>query len=309
MDYRQIQYFVVLFEEGSVTRAANRLNIVQPALSMQVSRLEETLGRQLFVRSNRGMVATAHATQMYARFLPILAEFERARAELLETGGELAGHARIGLPASIAQDVLPSALAEFSQRFPRITVSVTEAYSEALVQGVTSGQLDTAIVNKPRRLSLRSETVLEEEFILASGPRHAPLPERISLREVTRLKLVLPTRQHGLRAALEGFADAAGLQLECALEIDSLPAIAQVVEQGELATLLPRIALRSRLAEGRLRAHEVMRPTLARELVAVSHPRRPVPPPAENLMKVLVQHLQERKATQTRSKAKAKPRT
>lgn len=291
MDYRQVQYFVVLFEEGSVTRAAHRLNIVQPALSMQVARLEEELGRQLFVRSNRGMVPTEHATQMYARFLPILADFESARAELLETGGELTGHARIGLPASIAQDVLPAAIAEFSQRFPRVTVSVTEAYSEALVQGVTSGQLDTAIVNKPRRLALKSEPVLEEEFVLATGPRHATLPDKVSLREVARLRLVLPTRQHGLRAALDGFADAAGLRLECALEVDSLPAIAQVVEQGELATLLPRTALRSRLAEQRLRAHRVVRPALVRQLVAVSHPRRPVPPPAASLMEVLIRHL------------------
>jgi len=308
MDYRQIQYFVVLFEEGSVTRAANRLNIVQPALSMQVARLEEELGRQLFVRSNRGMVATAHATQLYARFLPILAEFERARSELLETGGELAGHARIGLPASIAQDVLPAALAEFSLRFPRVSVSVTEAYSEALVQGVTSGQLDTAIINMPRRLTLRAETVLEEEFVLATGPRHVRLPDKLAFREVTRLKLVLPTRQHGLRTALEGFADAAGLQLECALEIDSLPAIAQVVEQGDLATLLPRIALRSRFAEGRLRSHEVVRPALTRQLVAVSHPRRPVPPPAETLLSVLVQHLRERKVEQSASAAKRSPK-
>lgn len=294
MDYRQIQYFVVLYEERSVTRAASRLNIVQPALSMQVARLEEELGRQLFVRSNRGMVPTAHATQMYGRFVPVLAEFERARAELLETGGELAGHARIGLPASIAQDVLPAALAEFSRRFPRVTVSVTEAYSEALVQAVTSGQLDTAIVNKPRRLALKSTAVLDEEFVLATGPGHRRLAEKVPLREVAKLKLVLPTRQHGLRTALEGFADAAGLRLDCALEIDSLPAIAQVVEQGELATLLPRTALRSRLAEERLRAHRVVRPVLRRQLIAVSHPTRPVPPPAASLLEMLVRHLQEK---------------
>ncbi|MGE4242046.1 LysR family transcriptional regulator [Ramlibacter sp.] len=291
MDYRQIQYFVVLYEEGSVTRAAHRLNIVQPALSMQVARLEEELARQLFVRSNRGMIPTTHATQMYGRFLPILAEFERARAELLETGGALSGHARIGLPASIAQDVLPAAMVEFSQRFPGVTVSVTEAYSEVLVQGVTSGQLDAAIVNKPRRLTLQAAPVLDEEFVLATGPRHARVPAKVTLREASRLKLVLPTRQHGLRAALEGFADAAGLHLECVMEIDSLPAIAQVVEQGELATLLPRTALRSRLADGRLRAHRLVRPALVRHLVAVSHPRRPVPPPAASLLEVLVRHL------------------
>mgnify|MGYP000970546586 CR=1 FL=1 len=73
MDHRQIQYFVCLYEEGSVTRAAARLHIVQPALSMQIARLEQALGRPLFVRSNRGMVPTEHAARMYSLFMPVLA--------------------------------------------------------------------------------------------------------------------------------------------------------------------------------------------------------------------------------------------
>ncbi|TWO71117.1 LysR family transcriptional regulator [Caenimonas sedimenti] len=294
MDYRQIQYFVCLYEEGSVTRAASRLNIVQPALSMQIARLEEALGRQLFVRSNRGMVPTAHGTQMYALFMPVLADFERARAQLLSSGGELAGHARIGLPASIAQDVLAEALVEFSARFPRVTVSVTEAYSEALIQGVASGQLDTAIVNRPRRLALLAEPVLDEEFVLAVGLAHPPLPVRMPLRDALKLRLVLPTRQHGLRAALEGFADAAGLQIACAVEVDSLGAIAQIVERGEHATLLPRTALRGWLAAGSLREHHVTRPVLRRHLVSLAHPRRPVPAQAAGLLEVVVRRLREK---------------
>ncbi len=110
MDQRQIQYFVCLYEEGSVTRAAQRLHIVQPALSMQIAKLEQELGRQLFVRSSKGMVPTEHAAHMYALFLPVLADFERARAQLLATSSELAGFARIGLPASIAQDMLTPAI-------------------------------------------------------------------------------------------------------------------------------------------------------------------------------------------------------
>src|SRR4051812_12585653 len=106
MDHRQMQYFVCLYEEGSVTRAAKRLNIVQPALSMQIARLEQSLGRQLFVRSPRGMTPTAHGKHIYDLFMPVLAEFERARAQLRESSGELVGHATIGLPASLAQAVL-----------------------------------------------------------------------------------------------------------------------------------------------------------------------------------------------------------
>ena len=65
MEFRQVQYFICLFEEGTVTRAARRLNIVQPALSMQIAKLEEDLGQQLFERTKQGMVPTSAARQMY----------------------------------------------------------------------------------------------------------------------------------------------------------------------------------------------------------------------------------------------------
>src|SRR6478609_1252138 len=257
MDQRQIQYFVCLYEEGSVTRAAQRLHIVQPALSMQIAKLEEELGRQLFVRGSKGMTPTEHATHMYALFLPVLADFERARAQLLATSSELAGHARIGLPASIAQDILAPALLAFASRHPQVRVSVTEAYTEALVQGVAAGQLDAAIVNKPRRLMLKAQPVLRESLVLVTATSHRALPAQVSFRQAVKMPLVLPTRQHGLRA------------------------IMQLVQQrSELASLLPRTAVRSRLAEGSLRAHRVVGPALVRELVCVSHPTRPVAPPA-----------------------------
>lgn len=294
MDHRQIQYFVCLYEEGSVTRAAQRLHIVQPALSMQIAKLEEELGRQLFVRGSKGMTPTEHATHMYALFLPVLADFERARAQLLATSSELAGHARIGLPASIAQDILAPALLAFSSRHPQVRVSVTEAYTEALVQGVAAGQLDAAIVNKPRRLMLKAQPVLREGLVLVTATSHRPLPAQVGFRQAVKMPLVLPTRQHGLRAIVESACEAAGLQLHCAWEVDSLGAIMQLVQQRpELASLLPRTAVRSRLAECSLRAHRVVGPALARELVCVSHPTRPVAPPAAAFLEVLIGQIRE----------------
>jgi LysR family nitrogen assimilation transcriptional regulator len=71
MELRQVQYFICLYEEGSVTRAARRLNIVQPALSMQIAKLEEAFGQQLFERTRQGMLPTAAAPQMYRLFLPV----------------------------------------------------------------------------------------------------------------------------------------------------------------------------------------------------------------------------------------------
>ena len=68
MDLRQIQYFIALFEDGSVTRAAKRLNIVQPALSMQIAKLEDELHQQLFERNAHGMAPTAAGRLMYRLF-------------------------------------------------------------------------------------------------------------------------------------------------------------------------------------------------------------------------------------------------
>lgn len=292
MDYRQIQYFTCLYEEGSVTRAAQRLHIVQPALSMQIARLEEDLGRQLFLRSARGMVPTAHATHMYGLFMPVLAEFERARAQMLDTSGELVGHARIGLPASLAQAVLSDALVEFDASHPRVTVSVTEAYTEALVQAVAAGQLDAAIVNRPRRLALPAEPVLEEELLLVTSKDHEPLPARVPLRKLASLRLALPTRQHGLRAIVEAAAEAAGIQLACAVEVDSLHALLDLAKRGVHATVLPRSVASGEA--GAVRTHAITRPALVRQLVCVTHPRRPVPPPATALLETLTRHLKER---------------
>jgi LysR family nitrogen assimilation transcriptional regulator len=294
MDYRQIHYFVCLYEEGSATRAAQRLNIVQPALSMQIARLEEELGRQLFVRSSKGMVPTAHATQIYGTFSPLLAEFERARADLLGVDQELVGHARLGLPASVAKDALADAVSEFSARHPRVTVSVTEAYTEALVDAVSTGALDAAIVNRPARLVLRSEPVLDEQFVLAVASGFPALPARVPLRQAAKLRLVLPTRQHGLRITLDQLAETAGTPLQCAAEIDSLSAMLQLVARGGFAAILPRSAVRLQLGQESLRIHEVVRPVLVRHLVCVSHPRRPMPAPAARLVEVLVRHIRQR---------------
>lgn len=294
MDYRQIEYFICLYEEGSVTRAAQRLHIVQPALSMQIAKLEQALGRQLFVRSSKGMAPTEHGTQTYRLFLPILAQFADAEAQLLGTKTDLTGHARIGLPGSLAQDVLADAVADFSDRHPGVTVSVTEAYTDALVEGVKSGQLDAAIVNQPSRSMLRIEPVFQEEFVVIAGPLHPILPASMPLRKVSTLRLVLPTPQHGLRRILEGFAEKANVQLPCSLEMDSLQAIAQLVERSRFVSIVPASAVRSRLAQGRLRGHSVTRPTLVRQLCCVTHPRRPLAPPAAALLEVLLRYVRDR---------------
>lgn len=292
MEFRQIQYFVVLFEEGSVTRAARRLNIVQPALSMQIAKLEEEVGRQLFVRSPQGMRATPEGKRMYQLFLPVLGDFARAREEVMQTGNELTGQVRIGMIETIAQGVLVDALLEFSTAHPQVELALIDGFSGTLTDAVSVGQLDAAIINKPRRsLVLDSAPIVEEDMLLVSGPKHAVLPKALPFARLARLKLVLPTRQHGLRGIIESFAEAEDVRLTPAVEIDSISAILKLVQDSDFCTLLPRVAVRRQLGGAGLRGHAVNTPVLKRQVICVTHPRRPPSPAAAAFIATLIRHV------------------
>lgn len=291
MEFRQIQYFVCLYEEGSVTRAARRLNIVQPALSMQIAKLEEEIGQQLFVRSPQGMQPTSEGRRMYRLFLPVLGDFSRAREQVMQSGAELSGQVRVGMIATIAQGVLVDALLEFSALHPQVELSLTDGFSGALTDAVSVGQLDAAVINKPRRsLALNSDPIVEEDVLLVKGPLHGALPQEVNFAELVNLRLVLPTRQHGLRGIIESFAQAQDVSLTPAVEIDSISAILKLVRESDFCTLLPRVAVRRQLDAG-LTGHAVQSPRLMRQIVCVTHPRRPPSPAASAFIATLVRHV------------------
>jgi DNA-binding transcriptional LysR family regulator len=295
MEFRQIHYFISLLEEGTVTRAAHRLNIVQPALSMQIAKLEEQIGQQLFERTKQGMVPTAAARQMYALFLPIMREFTNAQALMLNSDGAIRGHVNIGLIASITEGVLAETLGEFSSNYPDVGVKVADGYTNTLIDWVTGGQLDAAIVNRPRRpLALDVEHIMDEEMVfITSASNQASVPAQLTLRQICALglPLVLPTRGHGLRSNIDSFAQSENFELAPKFEIDSLVTTVKLVEQTHFATIIPRIAVHRDLQAGKLRCHSIVSPRLVRRIAIVSHPRRPLNPAAKLFLAMLAQNM------------------
>lgn len=295
MEFRQIQYFICLFEEGTVTRAARRLNIVQPALSMQLAKLEQEIGQQLFERSTQGMQPTATARQMYRLFLPIMRDFLHAREEVLCTDGDISGHVNIGLIASLTEGVLSETLAAFSAEHPKVSVTVADGYSTTLIDWVAGGQIDAAIINKPRRqLELSVSHIADEDMMLITSAGNPAAPQTpLALRQIPALglRLVLPTRRHGLRAIMDSFAQHEDVDLTPTVEVDSLVTIVKLVQQTQYATILPRIAVHQRLTEGILQAHAINSPRLIRQVVSIAHPRRPLNPATSIFMGMLARQI------------------
>ncbi|MBV8927179.1 MAG: LysR family transcriptional regulator [Bradyrhizobium sp.] len=275
MDLKQMQYFLCLAQEGNATRAARRLNIVQPALSMQIAKLETALNKQLFFRSAQGMSLTAAGEEFERLVAPIIKDIDRAREEMARLDGKVAGRVGIGMINSAAQSVLPVSTLRIAEAYPDVELCICEGYSETMLEWVLAGQLDLAVVNARQRGGAPPvQHILDEEMMLAhSASAGRTWPKAVSLATVKKLDLVLPSRRHGLRRILDQAAADAGFALSPRLEMDTLPAICGVVASTGMATILPGIALRAALEAGTIRAHR-LRPALTRSIAWVSHPRR-----------------------------------
>jgi LysR family nitrogen assimilation transcriptional regulator len=293
MDIKQMQYFLCLAQEGNVTRAARQLNIVQPALSMQVAKLEKSLGKQLFYRGSHGMSLTAAGEALALRLAPIVADIDRARDEIAQLDGKVSGRVSLGMITSAAQSTLPRSTAKIAAQYPEIHLLVCEGYSETMMEWVIAGQLDIAIVNAPaRRLALTAKHILDEEMMLAQGVNNRlRLPKMLSFERLRELDIVIPSRRHGLRRILDDAAAKAGFNLAPRLEIDTLSAICEVVATTDLVTVLPGIALHPALSAGRIRARRLRNPSIVRSVAWVTNPRRSVSVAMSAVMEIIADDL------------------
>jgi LysR family nitrogen assimilation transcriptional regulator len=249
MDFKQIAYFVQVAELGSFTRAASVLRVAQPALSRQVRALEVELRQGLFHRNGRGVVLTEAGQRLLAHGRGILQQVERARQDLEEQRGAASGLLSIGLPPSVSRTLTAALVEAFRARFPRATLSMLEGLSTYTLEWLVQGRIDCAVVyNATPTAAVELQPVLEEPLFLVSARgagAAGPLVGRaVSLAEVARHGLVIPSRPHAIRMRLETVLAEAGLKPSVALEIESVPAILELVQRHPMHAVLSLNAVR-----------------------------------------------------------------
>jgi LysR family transcriptional regulator, nitrogen assimilation regulatory protein len=293
MDLKQLNYFLCLAREGNMTRAARQLNIVQPALSMQIAKLEKHLGKQLFDRAAHGVSLTSAGETLVRLAETITKEVDRAREEMARVDGMISGRVSIGMITSAAQSTLAASSAKIAAKYPGIRLSICEGYTDTMIDWVVSGELDVAIINMPqRKIPLMAHPILDEEMMLARRSGHAmQLSKTISFKRLESMDVVIPSRRHGLRMILDNAAAAAGFVLKPRLEIDTLSAICEIVASTEMVTILPGIALTAFLSAGRIRAQMIGRPAISRAVGWVTNPRRVASSAASAVMEIIAADL------------------
>jgi LysR family hydrogen peroxide-inducible transcriptional activator len=251
MTLKQLRYFDAVARHGHFGRAAAACAISQPALSMQVKELEVALGAVLVERGARQVRLTKFGEETAQRVRAILRSVDELGDFARASRDRLAGRLRIGMIPTIAPYLLPAVIARLSRTHKELDVHVREALTSRLIEELTEGRLDTAIVALPvSEPALAEIPLFTENFLLVrpAADADAPVPGPEALRE---MKLLLLEEGHCFRDQALAFCDIESTQPREVMDASSLATLVQMVGAGLGVTLIPEmaVALETRSAE------------------------------------------------------------
>ena len=239
---RQLRYFDALARHAHFGRAADACAISQPALSMQIKEMEQALGGPLLERNARQIALTRLGEELVERVRDILRSVDELGDFARASRDRLAGRLRIGMIPTIAPYLLPRIIGNLTRMHPELDIQVREALTPKLIQELSEGRLDTAIVALPVSEASLTEVALFSENFLLVRPRKdegTPVPSREMLRE---MRLLLLEEGHCFRAQALSFCKMHSSPREL-LDANSLSTLVQMVSAGVGVTLIPEMAV------------------------------------------------------------------
>lgn len=291
MELRYLRYFVAVAAEGSITAAAHRLRVAQPALSRQLRALEQEIGAPLMDRNSRGVMLTDAGKALAEDARQILEALEAAVAAAQARARGLRGELQVGYAPSPTAEILPAALRALESATPDVTVTLHDLGGDELLAGLVEGGLQLAVMVDPGEL-LPATVVFHplrryrQQIAVAAKHPWARL-RRVPLARLGREPLVIYDRRHyteyfrTLRSILSPVTDAPRIAVEC----DGLASLIAAVLAGRGVAVVPEIFRRLAGSEVRLRAIE---PPPTPLVVGYAHRANvPLSPVARRLIRIL----------------------
>ncbi|MEQ8852117.1 LysR family transcriptional regulator [Gimesia sp.] len=242
MEVDQLRYFLRVAERGNFTRAAEELNISQPALSRSIQKLEEELGQPVFERRTRSVALTDAGTLLQSRAQQILTLIEDTKAEISDDGRS--GQIRIGAIPTIAPFFLPNLLRQFSTEFSAASIIVQEDTTDHLLKRCTQGEIDLAILALPVPAKyLEIEELFQEELLLVLPPDH-PLVNKpqIRLNDIKSLPFVLLDEAHCLSDNIVSFCRQRSFHPVAVEQTSQLAMVQELVSLSHGISMVPQMA-------------------------------------------------------------------
>ena len=241
MDFRQLRYFVALYEEGHVGRAAERLALSQPALSQQIRQLERSLDVALFQRVGKRLVPTVAAHTLYNHAVPLLEGLERAHEALRGFRGQAARSLAIGVLQTVNASLVPYLVERLHAAQPHLQVRIYELSGVEIERRLLAGQLDIGIgFLPPRQPALHGVDLYPDELQLVIPADH-PLREfkKVSLAQAAELPMLLLGEEFRARQIWQEQLAAIGRRPRVQAELNHMSGILDSLPHSRFATVLP----------------------------------------------------------------------
>lgn len=247
MNLRDLKYLVAVAKEQHFARAAEKSFVSQPTLSMQIKKLEDELGVQIFERSQKNFLVTKVGKEIIKKAEVILREAEEIKNIAQNSKDPFSGELRIGAFPTLASYFFPKVIGKISKKFPQLKLLLIEEKTEELLRKLQNGEIDAAFVAMPvSNETLLSQKIFEEDFLLAVPRNHAlAKKKKIESKDLKGQSLMLLEEGHCLRnQALEACSMLGALEQQD-FRASSLETLRQMVINGAGITLMPKIAVRT----------------------------------------------------------------
>jgi DNA-binding transcriptional LysR family regulator len=288
MELYQLRYFLEAAKQQNFTRAAERLNLAQAALSEQMRKLEDELGTSLFHRGRRETRLTAAGETLVGHAEGLIERADAAIKAVQDLVGLRGGRLLIGTIPSASACLLPAAIGVFRKRHPLVELALLEGTSEQIAQWVQSGRVELGIVQLPTAASGFDEQILlNEPFIaLVSKSHPAAKQRRVGLSKFSQESFILykgRARDTALNACRK-----AGFEPRIACESGELETIRALVAAGLGVAILPELA--GRLAGSQCVALRLQGDAVERQVALLSRAGQKLSPGAAVFREILATH-------------------
>ena len=259
MNLQQLITFSTVISEGSMTAAAEKLYLTQPAVSQQIRNLEDEMGVGLLDRGSRHAKPTVQGQLLYDYAKKIIALTQQAQVAIQTMGEGVKGSLRIGTLNSLGLQLISPAIGSFMKHNAKISISLVYQDGAEIFKALKRGDLDVAILpdvvseygEEPRGLEARP--LLRDEMWLVASGRDTTVPDEATLTELaSRPYMRLTERYEGFDKMLREGLEKKGVKLHPAFETNNVGTLKRVIESGLGWGFLPAHAIRKQVRTGRL---------------------------------------------------------
>lgn len=258
----RLNTFIVAARCGNLTQAAKQLGISQPAVTLQIHKLESDYRSTLFYRKERGVELTEAGKLLYAYSERISRLYDEAAEELEALNSEMRGYLRIGATLTLGEYVLPSVIGQYKLEYPNVGILLEVENTARIIEQVAAGTLDCGVVEGPFENGLiRAEKLDDDELMVVCSPQHRLAGQTVSsLDEILNQPFIMREPGSGTRRVFEDALVQAGAdpsQLQILMQLGSTQAIKALAAQNIGLSVLSKHTVVTDIQNGVLSSIEV----------------------------------------------------